>query len=156
MSGLRNDMLKHKPITMCRVNTITKHYSDVTWISWRLKSPATPLHAQRSVQMYLKNTRYLLHWPLCGESTGDRWIPLTQRASDADDVSISGHHYEWCLPAAPMYLICSIRLNILHKLRAMELSLLRNCMINRSFVAIGLILFLPQGIYDEKMCWDYL
>ena len=33
------------------------------------------------------------HWPMCGEFTGDRWIPA-QRASNAESVSIWWRHHE--------------------------------------------------------------
>ena len=50
--------------------------------------------AQAFVQAHIKeNIKALRHWPLWGESTGDRWIPLT-KASKAemfpfDDVIIN-------------------------------------------------------------------
>ena len=46
---------------------------------WRLKSPASRLFAQAFVQVQIKeNIKAPHHWPLWGESTGDRWIPLTK------------------------------------------------------------------------------
>ena len=45
----------------------------------RLKSPTSPLFALAFVQAYIKeNINSTRHWPLRGESTGDRWIPLTR------------------------------------------------------------------------------
>ena len=55
------------------------HYSDVIWTQWRLKSPASLLFAQPLVQAHIKeNIKAPRHWPLWGESIGDRWLPLTK------------------------------------------------------------------------------
>ena len=44
----------------------------------RLKSPALPLFTQPFIQAQIKeNIKAPRHWPLCGEFTGDRWIPGT-------------------------------------------------------------------------------
>ena len=54
------------------------------WARWRLKSPATRLSAQSSVQAQVKhNIKILHHWPLWGGSAGDKWIPL-KMASNAE------------------------------------------------------------------------
>ena len=83
---------------------------------WRLKSPASRWFAQPFVQAQIKeNIKAPRHWPLCGEFTGDRWIP-SQRASNAENISIwwrhhAPHHYNsWdvteqhqrCLLAKPL------------------------------------------------------
>ena len=48
----------------------------------RLKSPASRLFAQPFVQAHTKeNIKAQGHWPLWGEPTGDRWIPLTHKGS---------------------------------------------------------------------------
>ena len=48
------------------------------WLRWRLKSPAYQVFAQPFVQALLKeNIKAPRHWPLWGEFTGDRSIPLT-------------------------------------------------------------------------------
>ena len=48
------------------------------WARWRLKSPASLLFTQPFIQAQIKeNTKVPRHWPLCGEFTGDRWIPRT-------------------------------------------------------------------------------
>ena len=58
------------------------------WARWRLKSPASRLFTQPSIQAQIKeNIKAPRHWLLCGEFTGDRWIP-PQRASNAENVSI--------------------------------------------------------------------
>ena len=50
------------------------------WARWRLKSPAFRLFAQQFIQAQIKeDIKALRHWPLWGESTGDRWIPLKKR-----------------------------------------------------------------------------
>ena len=49
------------------------------WAQWRLKSPAFRVFAEPFVQAQIKdNIKALRRWPLWGESTGDRWIPLTK------------------------------------------------------------------------------
>ena len=45
---------------------------------WRLKSPASRLFSQSFIHAQIKeNIKAPRHWPLCGEFTGDRWIPRT-------------------------------------------------------------------------------
>ena len=42
------------------------------------KSPAARLFTQPFIQAQIKeNKEAPRHWPLCGEFTGDRWIPRT-------------------------------------------------------------------------------
>ena len=49
------------------------------WAPWRLKSQATRLFARPPVQAHIKeNIKDPRHWPLWGESTGQRCIPLTK------------------------------------------------------------------------------
>ena len=63
------------------------------WARLRLKSPASRLFAQPFAQAPIKeNTEAGRHWPLWGESTGDRGFP-SQRASNAENVSISWRHH---------------------------------------------------------------
>ena len=46
---------------------------------WRLNSPASRLFAQPFVQAQIKeNIKAPRRWPLWGEPTDDRWIPLTK------------------------------------------------------------------------------
>ena len=48
------------------------------WAPWRLKSPASRLFTQAFIQTQIKeNIKAPRHWLLCGELTGDRWIPRT-------------------------------------------------------------------------------
>ena len=48
------------------------------WARWRLKSPVSPLFTQSFIRAQIKeNIKAPRHWPLCGEFTGDRWIPRT-------------------------------------------------------------------------------
>ena len=70
------------------------HYSDVTWTSRRLKSPATPLIIQLSVQAHIKGKiKTLHHWPLRGNPPVAGGFP-SQRVSNAENVSISICHHE--------------------------------------------------------------
>ena len=48
------------------------------WVRLRLKSPASPVFTQSFIRAQIKeNIKAPCHWPLCGEFTGDRWIPRT-------------------------------------------------------------------------------
>ena len=70
-----------------------RHYSDVIMVGWRLKSPTSPLFIQPCIQVQIKeNIKASRHWPLCGEFTGDRWIPA-QMASNAENISIWWRHH---------------------------------------------------------------
>ena len=59
--------------TNCALITVTSHGAQ-----WRLNSPAYPLFDQPFVQALHINIKPPRHWPLWGESTGDRWIPPTK------------------------------------------------------------------------------
>ena len=49
------------------------------WARCHLKSPASRMFAQPFVQAQIKEKiKTLCHWPIWGESTGDRWIHLTK------------------------------------------------------------------------------
>ena len=55
------------------------HYDDVKWARYRLKSPASRLFTQPFIRAQIKvNINVPRHWPMCGEFTGDRWIPRTK------------------------------------------------------------------------------
>ena len=64
------------------------------WARWRLKSPSSWLFTQPFIQAQIKeNIKAPRHWPLCGVFIGDRWILRTQRASNAESVSIWWRHH---------------------------------------------------------------
>ena len=49
------------------------------WMRWRLKLSAWRLFTQAFIQAQIKeNIKAPRHWSLCGEFTGDRWIPRTK------------------------------------------------------------------------------
>ena len=49
------------------------------WARWRLKSSVSWLFTQAFVRAQIKEHIIALrHWSLCGEFTGDRWIPRTE------------------------------------------------------------------------------
>ena len=55
------------------------HFSDVIISAMASQIPASWWFAQPFRQTQIKeNTKAPRHWPLWGEFTGDRWIPLTQ------------------------------------------------------------------------------
>ena len=67
-------------------------------LQWRHKSPAPPLFTQPFIQAQFKgNIKAPRHWPLCGEFTGNRWIPCTY-ASNAVNVSIWWRHHVLIVP----------------------------------------------------------
>ena len=73
------------------------------WVPWHLKSPASRLFTQPYVQIK-ENIKAPRHRPLWGEITGRRWIPRTQRASNAENVSIWWrHHVSPCLSPTNMF-----------------------------------------------------
>ena len=76
----RPEMSK-EDISVNHVITVASYYSDDVSNPWRLDS-----FLGRLAQIK-ENIKALRHWPLWGESTGDRWIPL-KRASNAENVSI--------------------------------------------------------------------
>ena len=58
--------------------------------------PASRLFTQPFVQAQIKeNIKAPRQWALWGEVTGHRWIPKTQRASNAENVSFWWRHHEW-------------------------------------------------------------
>ena len=67
-------MIKRRPpIELPKIITVTS-----LWARWRLKSPAPPLFTHPLIVAQIKaNTKAPSHWLLCGEFTGDRWIPRT-------------------------------------------------------------------------------
>ena len=55
------------------------HYSEVVITRWRFKSLASRLLIEPFIQAQIKwNIKAPRHWPLWGEFTSDRWIPLTK------------------------------------------------------------------------------
>ena len=73
------------------------HYSDVTWVSYHLRSPATWMFVQQFVWAGIKErSKVCITGLLWRESTGNQWIPLTS-ASNVEDVSISWRHHKYNL-----------------------------------------------------------
>ena len=77
---------------MCQFDT--SHYSGVLHHR-RLDNLLIRLF--RSIKVQIKAPR---HWPLCGEFTGDRWIPRA-KASSAENVSIWWRHH--VLPGSSLW-----------------------------------------------------
>ena len=70
-------------------------YDNIIALRWR----------QTFIQPQIKrNIKALHHWPLCGEFTGDRWIPA-QRTSNAENVSIWWRHHglKLCVENSDLY-----------------------------------------------------
>ena len=75
---------------------LVRYHITVTskWARWRLKSPASPWFTQPFIRVQIKeNIKAPRHWPLCGEFTVTGEFP-TQRASNAENVSIWWRHHE--------------------------------------------------------------
>ena len=54
------------------------HYNEVIMNAMASQIIGVSIFAQPCVQAQIKkNIKAPRHWPLLGESTGDRWIPLT-------------------------------------------------------------------------------
>ena len=69
------------------------HYNDVIMITMASQVRSVSIVPQPFVKVQIKeNVKAPRHWPLWEESTGDRWIPLTQRASYAEIFSIGWRH----------------------------------------------------------------
>ena len=74
---------------------ITAHYSDVMMGAMASQITSLGLLIQPFIQVQIKqNIKVLHHWPLCGEFTGDRWIPA-QMASNAENVYTWWRHHIW-------------------------------------------------------------
>ena len=63
-------------ICICHLN-LAAHYSDVAMSAMASQITGVWMFAQPLVQAQIKeNIKDPRHWPLWGESIGDRWIPL--------------------------------------------------------------------------------
>ena len=65
----------HSGMCLCNVTITMTSW----WARWRLQSPASRLCTQPFIQVQNQESiKAPRHWPLCGEFTGDRWIPRTK------------------------------------------------------------------------------
>ena len=77
---LHSDLLRETPPNTYWLLAPHGLYITMTskWARWRLKSPASQLFTQPSIQAQInENDKSPHHWPLCGEVTGDRLILRT-------------------------------------------------------------------------------
>ena len=73
-------------ITIC-------HYNDVIMTTMASQITASRLFIQPFIQTHIKEKiRAPRHWPMCGEFTGDRWIPRT-KGQLRGNVSIWWRHH---------------------------------------------------------------
>ena len=85
----RNNSYRHSPTT-CSTATRWRHDMEMLsallaitvtswWVRWRLKPPASRLFTQPFIRaQIIENIKAPCHWLLCGEFTGNRWIPRTK------------------------------------------------------------------------------
>ena len=67
------DWVSHLSLNLNQYITVTS-----LWARWHLKSRASRLFTQPFIHAQIKeNIKTPRHWPLCGEFTGDQWIPHT-------------------------------------------------------------------------------
>ena len=92
---------------------MTAHYITLTswWVRWRLKRPALRLFTQSFKTQIKENIKAPRHWPLCGEFTGDRWIPRTngQLRGKCFHLMTSSWYCVYALPGAWITMLNSIR-----------------------------------------------
>ena len=86
---------------VCKGNAVPIHYSDIIMNTrWHLKSPVSRLFTQPFTRAHIKeNIKAPGHWPLCGEFTGDRWIPRTNGQQPGKCFIWWRHHdlWEWAM-----------------------------------------------------------
>ena len=58
--------------------TLIMHYIDVIMSAMASQITASRLFTQPFIQAQIKNSKALRPWPLWGEFTGGRWVPLTK------------------------------------------------------------------------------
>ena len=58
--------------------TLIMHYIDVIMSAMASQITASRLFTEPFIQAQIKNSKALRHWPLWGEFTGGRWVPLTK------------------------------------------------------------------------------
>ena len=85
-------------------------------MQWRLKSPASPLFAQLTVQALIKeNITAPRHWPLCGEFIGDpHKRPVMRKMFPFDDVIMSDEHLKSDTPSCEIIFHQTARKKCLH------------------------------------------
>ena len=70
------------------------NYSDVLKEFMASQITSLTIFTQPFIQAQIKeNIKAPRHWPLCGEFTGDWWIPALM-ASNAENVSILWRHHD--------------------------------------------------------------
>ena len=70
------------------------YYSDVTMSVIASQITGVSIVYSTFVQEQInENIIATRHWPFCGEFTGDRWNPRTQRATNAENGSIWWRHH---------------------------------------------------------------
>ena len=119
------------------------------YTQWCLKSPASRLFAQPFVQAPIReNIKAPRHWPLWGEFTSDRWIPLTQRASYAETVSIwwSHHGKSWVAWNTLLMII-----NVILQHRQLSLSMIYSIYLSNGIGRFGYCM--QYYIWFKLSCW---
>ena len=102
------------------------------WAPWSLKSTASGLFAKLFVHAHIKeNIKIPRHWPLWGESTGDRLILLTKRRY-ARNVSISLRHHRMDNGGNDTHSMC-VRVFAVRAVSKCGVSLFQFCLLVHAF-----------------------
>ena len=77
--GLRATCMCYSPVyRIAKYHLNPYHYSDVIMSAMASQTTSLAIVCSTFIQAQIKkNIKALRHWPLCGEFTGDRWIPRT-------------------------------------------------------------------------------
>ena len=120
-------------------------FSNVTWASWRFKSPTNRLFYQLFVQSEDKEKPH--YWPFWGGSTGHRWILISKMLSEVP------------IPWKAIFIIKTRSRNTVIWSIILLTMYLRKWLVMLVDLAIEewtTILELAQAYYKITVCWHYI
>ena len=97
-------------------HAILSHYNDVIMSAMASQITGVPIvYSTVCSGVYKKNSKAPCHWPLCGELTGDRWIPRIKGKWPEIFSIWWRHHGEWLIyltnqTAAPTTILLHLQL----------------------------------------------
>ena len=84
----------------CSGHTISSwlsHYSDIVMSAMASQITGVSIVCSTVPEQIKENIKAPRHWPVSGQSTGDRWFP-SQRTNNAENISIWWrHHIMWSI-----------------------------------------------------------